>query len=87
MRAPISAASRIAALQNASTSGSAMMRSTLAPVSADTGFIVMLPHSLYQMSRRTLSDTVTSNPARPSSPASACTRGEWPPAGSPMIRP
>ena len=53
MRAPIAAASCIAAVQKASTSGSAMMRSTLAPVIADTGFIVMLPHSLYQMSWRT----------------------------------
>ena len=48
--APIAAASRIAAEQNARTSGSPSMRSIVAPVIADTGFIVRLPHSLYQMS-------------------------------------
>lgn len=49
-RAPMAAASRIAAEQNSRTSGSARMRSPVAPVSALTGFIVMLPHSLYQIS-------------------------------------
>ena len=47
---PIAAASRIAAVQNSRTSGSASTRSMVAPVIADTGFIVRLPHSLYQMS-------------------------------------
>ena len=50
MRAPTAAASRIAAEQKARTSSSSSTRSVVAPVSAETGFIVMLPHSLYQMS-------------------------------------
>src|SRR5712692_3504882 len=47
---PIAAASSIAAEQKARTSGSSRMRSPVAPVSADTGFIVRLPQSLYQIS-------------------------------------
>jgi hypothetical protein len=50
MRSPMADASRIAAEQNSRTSGSASTRSTVAPVIADTGFIVRLPHNLYQMS-------------------------------------
>jgi hypothetical protein len=45
------------------------MRSQGAPVSALTGFMVMLPQSLNQMSRWMRSDTVTSKPARCSSAA------------------
>ena len=63
------------------------MRSPVAPVSADTGFIVMLPHSLYQMSRRIVGDEVTSKPAAASSSCTAARRGESAPSGSPTIRP
>ncbi len=47
-----------------------------APVIAVTGFMVMLPHSLYQMSWRTLVDTVASKPARRNRPHSDCTRAD-----------
>ncbi len=77
----------MAAETNASTSGSSSTRSVGAPVIADTGLIVMLPHNLYQMSRRTSADTVTSKPAARSVSASARTRADSPPAGSPTIRP
>ena len=33
------------------------------PVSAEIGFMVMLPHSLYQMSQRMRVEQVTSKPA------------------------
>ena len=87
MRAPIAAASRIAAEQKPRTSGSPSTRSAVAPVSALTGFIVMLPHSLYQMSRRTSAECVASKPACASRSATACARSLRPPRGSPTIRP
>ena len=86
IRAPIAEASRIAAEQNVRTSGSASIRSPVAPVSADTGFIVRLPHSLYQMSRRMPADErhVEAAPASAHRPG-CCTRSDSPPSGSPMI--
>jgi hypothetical protein len=50
MRLPTSAASPIAAVLKARNRSSASTRSMVAPVSAENGFIVMLPQSLYQMS-------------------------------------
>jgi hypothetical protein len=52
-RAPIAAASAMQRRMKPRTSGSSLMASVSAPVNAETGFIVMLPHSLYQSSRRT----------------------------------
>jgi len=63
-----------------------MIRSHVAPVSAETGFIVRLPQSLYQTSRWIRFDTSTSNAAARSAAASARTRGDSPPAGSPRMR-
>ena len=85
--APTADASRIAAVQNPSTNGSSSTRSVGAPVIADTGLIVMLPHNLYQMSRRTSADTVASKPACFSVSPRRFTRSDSPPAGSPTIRP
>ena len=87
MRAPMAAASSMTAEQKASTSGSASTRSMVAPVIAATGFIVMLPHNLYQMSWRTSLECVASKPACVSSSARPCTRALRPPAGSPTISP
>ncbi len=70
-----------------SSSGSSRRRSQVAPVSADIGFIVMLPHSLYQTSAWMRLLTVVSKPAAPRRSASALTRPDAPPDGSPMIRP
>ena len=78
-------ASSIACEQNARTSGSASMSAMVAPVIADTGFIVRLPHSLYQTSCRTSAATTASKPASASTAASRSTRSEVPPAGSPTI--
>ena len=50
IRAPISCASRIAASQKARTRSSSRIRSAVAPVSTETGLMVMLPQSLYQTS-------------------------------------
>ncbi|MNZ93502.1 hypothetical protein D3C78_1125710 [compost metagenome] len=47
---PMAAASPMAAEQNWRTSSSSSRRSMVAPVIAETGFMVRLPHSLYQMS-------------------------------------
>ena len=52
-RAPIAAASAMQRRMKPRTRGSSLMASVSAPVSAETGFIVMLPQSLYQTSRRT----------------------------------
>mgnify|MGYP003693714731 CR=1 FL=1 len=51
------------------------------------GFMVMLPHSLYQISAWMRSVTVVSKPAAVSRAASASTRAETVPDGSPMIKP
>ena len=59
----------------------------MAPVSADIGFMVMLPQSLYQTSAWMRLLTVVSKPAAVSRSASALTRPDAPPPGSPMIRP
>ena len=56
-------------------------------MSADTGFIVMLPQSLYQMSCWMRADTRHSNPASDNAVASAVVRADSPPAGSPTMRP
>ena len=80
-------ASSIARELKARTRGSARMRSAVAPVSAETGFTVMLPQSLYQRSRRTSALSVTSKPAARSISPTAATRAEAPPAGSPTISP
>ena len=85
MRAPISFASAIARRMKARTSGSSRMRSQVAPVNADTGFMVMLPQSLNQMSFWMQADTSISKPAPRSKPASASSRFEAPPDGSPRI--
>jgi len=50
MRAPMAAASAMAREQKARNRASSSTRSMVAPVRAETGFMVMLPHSLYQMS-------------------------------------
>ena len=50
IRAPISRASSMAAEQNATTSSSACTGPIDAPVTAESGFMVRLPHSLYQTS-------------------------------------
>ena len=87
MRCPMRAASSMATEQKWRTSGSARMRSTVAPVRAETGFMVRLPQSLYQMSRRTWLDRVTSMPAACSRPATCVRRTEEPPPGSPRMMP
>ena len=53
-----------------------MTRSMLAPVIADTGFIVMLPHNLYQMSWRMLADTRGVETGAAQQLAQRCTRGD-----------
>ena len=55
MRAPMAAASAMPRAMKARTSSSSRMASQAAPVSAETGFMVMLPQSLNQMSRRMFS--------------------------------
>ena len=75
MARPICCASSITALTKPRTSGSSRMRSAVAQVSAEIGFMVMLPQSLNQMSRWIRSDTVTLKPAGCSSAATVCTRG------------
>ena len=89
MRAPISAASAMQRSMKPRTSGSSRMRSVSAPVSAETGFIVMLPQSLYQMSRR-MSLARLGTRSRRSSSAAHDRRQRAPTcrrAGSPTIRP
>src|SRR5680860_161723 len=49
--APMRPASAIMSRVKRPTRGSSRMRSQVAPVRADMGFIVMLPSSLYQISR------------------------------------
>ena len=56
----------------------------MARVSADTGFIVILPHSLYQMARRTFS-LLGRMPAASNSDANRSHRSLPPPAASPRI--
>ena len=69
-------------------SSSSRMRSTVTPVNADTGFIVMLPQSLYQMSCWMRSETRHSKPAAVSIAREPRRPGRMlPPAGSPMMRP
>jgi hypothetical protein len=85
--APIAAASVITPRQKALTRSSSRIRSDVAPVSTETGFMVMLPQSLYQMSRRMRVETVTSIPAAPNVSASAVSRAETRPSGSPTMNP
>ena len=85
--APIACASSIAAEQKSRTWRSSSMRSPVAPVIADTGFIVMLPQSLYQTSCRIFGVEVTSKPALLRSSCTVLRRDESEPSGSPMIRP
>ena len=87
IRAPISRASSMAAEQNATTRSSARTWPMVAPVTAQTGFIVRLPHSLYQTSARMRGETVTSKPAPRSAAASESSRGDPAPDGSPMMMP
>ena len=87
IRAPISRASSIAAEQNATTSSSDRTGPMLAPVTAATGFMVRLPHSLYQTSARIRGETVTSRPPPRSAAASERTRGVSAPDGSPTMMP
>ena len=72
-------------IMKAWTSGSSRIASLSAPVSAETGFIVMLPQSLYQTSRRTSALASASKPDSASAAQTAPTRAESPPAGSPTI--
>jgi hypothetical protein len=85
IRSPMAAASAMIASVKRSSSGSSSSRSQVAPVSADIGFIVMLPQSLYHMSAWIRFETVVSKPAAGSRSASALTRFEAAPLGSPMI--
>ena len=87
MRSPMALASSMAAEQKSRTSGSSSIRSMVAPVNADTGFIVRLPHNLYQMSCRTSAEATASKPASRSSVGDPLDARRPPPAGSPTIRP
>lgn len=87
MRAPISRASSITLLTKPRTRSSERMRSVVAPVIALTGFMVMLPHSLNQMSFWICGDRVTSMLAARSVRPSTSSRGVGAPQGSPTIRP
>src|SRR5215472_8631198 len=87
IRAPISRVSSMADSQNARTRSSSRTWPAVAPVSADTGFTVRLPHSLYQTSSRMRGETVMSSPASVSKAASRRSRGESLPSGSPMMMP
>ncbi len=80
-------ASAIAARQKSRTSGSSRTRSAVAPVSAETGFIVRLPQSLYQMSYWMRFDCVTSKPAFARSAAMLARRAVERPSGSPTMSP
>ena len=73
--APMACASSITALQKSRTSGSSRMRSQVAPVRAEIGFMVMLPQSLNQTSRWMRSDSVTAKPAFDSSVATRLQAG------------
>ncbi len=64
-----------------------MIRSVVAPVMALIGLVVMLPHSLYQMSRWIISLAVVSKPASSNVAFSASTRSDTPPSGSPITSP
>jgi len=86
MRAPIADASSMHADRNPRTKSSSRMRSAVAPVIADTGFIVMLPQSLYQTSRWMHSDASTEKPACTSRSTTARLRALCPPTGSPTMR-
>ena len=86
MRAPTAAASAMPRSMKACTSGSARMTSVVSPVRAETGFIVMFPHNLYQTSRRMSALGSALKPASASAPHTAATRSERPPSGSPTIR-
>ncbi len=77
----------MAAEQKSRTSGSASTRSAVAPVRAETGFMVMLPQSLYQMSWRTSVDMMASNPAPASRLPASSARVELLPRGSPTMSP
>ena len=85
--APMACASTITALQKPRTSGSSRIRSHGAPVSADTGFIVRLPHSLNHTSRWMRSDTVTASPAPRISAATFCSAASGAPTARPRIKP
>ena len=61
------------------------MRSPVAPVRAEIGFMVMLPQSLNQISRWMRSEVSTWKPARASRSPTCCRRALVPPAGSPRI--
>src|SRR5215469_11877587 len=87
IRVPISRASSMAAEQNACTRSSSRTWPAVAPVIAQTGFMVRLPHSLYQTSACIRGETVTSNPASRSAPVSPASRAVSAPDGSPMMRP
>ena len=86
MRAPTAAASRIVALTKSRTSGSSMIRSVVAPVIAEIGLIVMLPHSLNQTSCWMRGESSASKPACAKSAAMRSTRALLVPSGSPKIR-
>ena len=82
---PIAAISFMAAEQKARTSGSSSTWDDAAPVIAEIGFIVRLPHSLYQMSWRIEEDSATSKRAVRSNAAIAETRSDAVPSGSPTM--
>ena len=87
IRAPICCASRMAAWQKARTRSSSRIRSAVAPVSTDTGLMVMLPQSLYQTSAWIPADRVTSKPPVSRTAARARSRADSLWSGSPMISP
>ncbi len=85
IRAPTAAASAIARSMNACTSGSSRIRSVVAPVSAEIGLVVMLPHNLYQMSRADVGARLGREAGLRERRADFVVRAEAPPRGSPTI--
>jgi hypothetical protein len=87
MCSPMALASSMMRETKSRTSGSSKITSVVAPVKALMGLMVMLPQSLYQTSFWIWGETVALKPACTNKAASACTRGESTPLGSPTISP
>ena len=87
MAAPTAAASSMIAEANARASGSSRIRSQLAPVKAEIGFMVMLPHSLYHMSYRISLAWLASKPAVARTFCTSVTAVASRPPAAPMIMP
>ena len=77
-------ASSIIDLQRASSAGTPIIRSRVAPVSTLIGLKQTLAHSLNQMCERISPRTGASNPASSSARPSASTRSDRLPSGSPI---